>query len=242
MSEKLKIKIVLPVYNEEIELEENTLKLRSYLLNNLSDHDCWIQIADNASTDKTPVIAKRLEDQFANITFYRLEEKGRGRAIKKTWGMGDADIFLYMDIDLSTDLSHLPKLVKALESGFDIAIGSRLLLFSKVVGRTIKREIISRVYNLLIKLIFQTKFSDAQCGFKGITRKAAGKLLPKILDNEWFFDTELLVIAEKSGYKIYEEPVIWTDNPGSTVRVLKTITGDFKGLWRMFMTKPWKTK
>ncbi len=240
MLEKLKVKIVLPVHNEEVELEENTLKLRNYISDNLKDYDCQIQIADNASGDGTLVIAKRLGDQFTNLSFVRLEQKGRGRAIKKTWGANDADIFIYMDIDLSTDLSHLPNLIKALQNGFDIAIGSRLMAKSKVAGRTIKREIISRVYNFLIKMIFLTKFSDAQCGFKGITAKAADNLLPKIKDNDWFFDTELLVIGEKSGYKIYEEPVIWTDNPGSTVRVLKTITGDFKGLWRLFITKPWK--
>jgi glycosyltransferase involved in cell wall biosynthesis len=234
-----KVKIVLPVYNEEKELEDNTLKLYEFAKNNLLDYDFEIQIADNASTDTTSEIGQRLAQQFKEISFLRLNEKGRGRAVKKAWGEGNADIFVYMDIDLSTDLKHLPNLIGAIDN-FDIAIGSRLLPTAKVIGRTLKREIISRSYNLLIKIIFGIHFSDAQCGFKAISRKAIKELLPNILDNEWFFDTELLVVGEKIGYKIYQEPVAWVDNPGSTVRVLKTAAGDLKGLFRLFLSKPWR--
>lgn len=236
---KTKIKIVLPVYNEEKELEENLLKLGDFVSKNLADYEVKIVIADNASTDETSKIAKKLVNQNNHVSLFRLEEKGRGRAVKNVWGMNDADIYIYMDIDLSTDLKHLPNLINSLKCDFDLAIGSRLLDNSKIIGRTIKREILSRVYNFLIKILFQTKFSDAQCGFKAISQKAARELLPKIKDNEWFFDSELLIIAEKSGYKIYEEPVVWVDNPGSTVRVLKTVTGDLKGLLRLLITKPW---
>lgn len=236
---KTKVKIVLPVYNEEKELEENILKLQDFVSKNLSDYEVKVVIADNASTDQTSAIAKKLANQYSDLSFFRLEEKGRGRAIKKAWGTEDADIYVYMDLDLSTDLKHLPNLISSLNKGYDLAIGSRLLSNSKIVGRTIKREILSRAYNLLIKILFQTKFSDAQCGFKAVTQKAARELLPKIKDNEWFFDSELLIIAEKSGYKIYEEPVVWIDNPGSTVRVLKTVTGDLKGLWWLFWERPW---
>lgn len=240
MDGKRKLKIVLPVYNEEEELEVNTLKLRDFFIKSLPGIDFEIQIADNGSNDSTPAIGRRLATQFPEISFLRLEEKGRGRAVKKAWGQGDADIFVYMDIDLSTNLNHLTALVKALRDGFDIAIGSRLLPKSKVIGRTVKRGILSRVYNLLIKIFFGVRFSDAQCGFKAVNKKVVDQLLPKIQDNEWFFDSELLIMAEKSGYKIYEEPVIWTDNPGSTVRVLKTVTGDLKGLVRLFVTRPWR--
>lgn len=239
---KTKVKIVLPVYNEEKELEENLLKLRDFVFRNLSDYEVKIVIADNASTDQTPTIAKKLVGQYQDVSFSRLEKKGRGRAIKRTWETGDAEIYVYMDLDLSTDLKHLPNLVNSLGHGFDLAIGSRLLPSSRIVGRTIKREVLSRVYNFLIKILFQTKFSDAQCGFKAITKEASEKLLSKVENNEWFFDTELLVLGEKSGLKIYEEPVIWTDNPGSTVRVLKTVTGDLKGLWRLFLERPWKQR
>lgn len=240
MGEKLKLEVVIPVYNEEEELEENTLKLRDFLKKNLAEFEWRITIADNASTDKTPVIGKKLAQKYERISYFYLPQKGRGRAVKKAWKDSVADFCAYMDIDLSTDLSHFPHLIKALTKDWDIAIGSRLLPGSKVFGRTLKREVISRAYNLLIKILFWTHFSDAQCGFKAVTRKVIRELLPKIQDNEWFFDSELLIVGEKSDYKIYEEPVTWTDNPGSTVRVLGTVTGDLKGLLRLFFTRPWK--
>lgn len=240
MAEKLRVEIVLPVYNEELELEEHALRLRDFLKRTFNDFSWSITIADNASIDETSQVGKNLTQTYPEIKFLRLEEKGRGRAIKRVWENGQADIYAYMDIDLSTDLKNLPSLIESLVKGYDIAIGSRLLPGSVVKGRTLKREIISRCYNLFIKLLFWTKFSDAQCGFKAITRDAAQKIIPKVKDNEWFFDTELLIIGEKSGYKIYEEPVTWVDNPGSTVRVLGTIMGDLRGLWRLFWGRPWK--
>lgn len=240
MPEKKKVEIVIPVCNEEKELKVNILRLKDFLTKNLQNYSWEIIIADNASTDETPKIGRELESKFKEISFFRLEEKGRGRAVKKAWGKGVADIFAYMDVDLSTDLKHLPALISAIENGFDIAIGSRLLPVSKVVGRTMKREILSRGYNFLIKVLFGTHFSDAQCGFKAVSKKVMEQLLPKILDNEWFFDSELLIVGEKSGFKIYEEPVTWEDNPGSTVRVLKTVTGDLKGLLRLFFSRPWR--
>ncbi len=241
MSEKkLKVEIVLPVYNEEKELEEHTLRLRDFLKRALFGFSWQITIADNASTDKTPEIGRQLAEAYDGVAFFRLGEKGRGRAVKKAWAESGADILAYMDIDLSTDLKHFPPLIKSLTDDYDIAIGSRLLPGAIVKGRTLKREIISRTYNFLIKSIFWIKFSDAQCGFKAITKKVAFNLIPKIQDNEWFFDSELLIVGEKSGYKIYEEPVTWVDNPGSTVRVLGTIQGDLKGLWRLFCQRPWK--
>ena len=240
MGEKMpKVLIVVPVYNEEKELGENILKLKSFL-EQLKDLEWQIVIADNASVDKTPEIARKLAGENKQISFFRLEEKGRGRAVKKAWQSYEADVFAYMDVDLSTDIRHLPSLVKAINDGFDIAIGSRLLSGSQVIGRTIKRTILSRGYNFLIKILFGTHFSDAQCGFKAVNRRVVRELLLKILDNEWFFDSELLIVGEKSGFKIYEEPVTWRDNPGSTVRVLKTVTGDLKGLLRLFLSRPWR--
>jgi len=146
-----------------------------------------------------------------------------------------------MDLDLSTDLIHLPNILKKLGEGYDIAIGSRLAKGAKVEGRTFLRELTSRTLNFFfIQLFFRTHFTDAQCGFKGVTRQIVEKLIPKIKDNGWFFDGELLIVAEKSGYKIYEEPVHWVDNPGSTVRLISTISGDLKVMMRLFVEKPWK--
>lgn len=235
------VEITIPVYNEENELEESIVKLYAFCKKNLFDYDWHITIADNASTDNTPILAAILAKRFPEVSFSRLEQKGRGRAVKRIWSQSGADYCVYMDLDLSTDLVHLPKIIEALQNGYDIAIGSRLAKGAKVEGRTLVREITSRTLNFVfIQLFFNTHFSDAQCGFKAVTRQVVDKLLPHIKDNDWFFDGELLIIGEKSGFKIYEEPVHWVDNPGSTVRLISTIKGDILSMWRLLRTRPWK--
>jgi glycosyltransferase involved in cell wall biosynthesis len=234
------VNIVIPVYNEEKELAASVGTLVNYLTVHLKDFYWRITIADNASTDKTLVIAKDLSRKSPAVSYVHLQQKGRGRAVKYVWEKDDADIEAYMDVDLSTDLKHLPPLVGALMRGYDIAIGTRNGKESRVYGRSALRTFTSKMYIVLIKLFFWIHFSDAQCGFKAVTRRVVNDVIPKIEDNKWFFDTELLVIAEKMGYRIYEEHVTWIDNPGSTVRVLKTAQGDLAGLWRLFWTRPWK--
>ncbi len=241
MARKKTVEIVIPIYNEERELEGSINKLHSFLTQHLNDYSWNITIADNASTDASLHIAKLLSKNLSHVSHVHLEYKGRGRAIKKVWKESKAEILSYMDVDLSTDLDDFHSLIESFEKGYDIAIGSRLLPQSKVSKRPLKREILSQGYNVLIKLFFQTKFSDAQCGFKAVTKKIVQQVLPRIRDNDWFFDSELLIVSEKLGFKIYEQPVIWIDNPGSTVRVLKTVSGDLRGLCRLFVTKPWKS-
>lgn len=239
--EKLSVEITVPVYNEEKELEENILTLKEFCVKHLKDYNWRITITDNASNDNTPIIGTKLARNISNIRYLRIDQKGRGRAVKRAWSESDSDLCAYMDLDLSTDLVHLPKILKALENGFDIAIGSRLIKGAKVEGRTILREIISRTLNFFfIQFFFQTHFSDAQCGFKAVNRKVVNDLIPKILDNDWFFDGELLIVGEKSGFKIYEEPIHWVDNPGSTVRLYSTIIGDIKVIWRLLRARPWR--
>lgn len=238
---KKTVEITIPVYNEQEELAKHIEILHDFCEKNLTSYDWHITIADNASTDNTPIIGTTLAKKFSHVSLFRLEQKGRGRAIKRVWSQTPADYLAYMDVDLSTDLAHLPKLLIALEKGNDIAIGSRLAKGAKVEGRTMLREIISRTLNFLfIQLFFHTHFTDAQCGFKAVTKNVVENLIPHILDNDWFFDGELLIVAEKSGYKIYEEPVHWVDNPGSTVRLYATITGDIKVMVRLLRTKPWE--
>ncbi len=237
---KPKVEITIPVYNEEEELDEHITILSNFCEKELAKYDWHITIADNASIDNTPVIAATLAKKNPRISLLRLEQKGRGRAVKRTWSSSHADYCVYMDLDLSTDLVHLPKLLKALQNGYDIAIGSRLAKGAKVEGRTFLREITSRALNFIfIQFFFNTHFTDAQCGFKAVTKKVVEELIPKIQDNSWFFDGELLIVGEKSGYKIYEEPVHWIDNPGSTVRLITTIYGDIKAMNRLLLTKPW---
>lgn len=238
--EKLTLNVVIPVYNEAAELEESIATLLRFLGEHLIDFDWIITIVDNASTDETMAIAARLAATNKKIQALHLNEKGRGRAVKHAWRHTPADISAYMDVDLSTDLKHFPQLVRSLLQGHDVAIGSRNAKGARVHGRNLLRTITSKGYILLIKLMFFVHFSDAQCGFKAVTRRVVTHVIPLIKDNEWFFDTELLIVSEKSGYRIYEEPVTWVDNPGSTVRVMKTAQGDIEGLFRLYIDRPWK--
>lgn len=243
MTEKTKkttVNVVIPVYNEEKELAASVGTLRDYLRRSLPDFAWHITVADNASTDRTLAIAKDLTKRFSDVRFVHLPQKGRGRAVKLVWQKDTADIEAYMDVDLSTDLKHFPPLVRALTRGYDIAIGTRNAWGSRVYGRTWLRTFTSKMYIFLIKFFFWVHFSDAQCGFKAVTRRVIRELIPEIDDNEWFFDSELLINAEKTGYRIYEEPVTWIDNPGSTVRVMKTAQGDLAGLKRLYITRPWR--
>jgi glycosyltransferase involved in cell wall biosynthesis len=240
MAKNPSVDITIPVYNEEKELEKSVQTLADYLDRNLSDFQWSISIADNASTDNTLKIAQTLEKKYSYVHAIHLPQKGRGRAVKYVWTHSKADYVAYMDVDLSSDLKHFPNLVHALQRGYDIAIGSRNTHGSRVYGRNLLRSITSKGYITLIKLFFWVHFSDAQCGFKAVTREVVNELIPLIDDNGWFFDSELLIVGEKLGYRIYDEPVTWIDNPGSTVRVWKTAQGDLEGLVRLFKTRPWQ--
>ena len=225
------VDVVVPVYNEEAALPGSIERLTEYLAGHLSNS--WrVTIADNASTDGTGAVSRELSSAYPNVHYYYLPQKGRGRALRAAWLESDADIVSYMDVDLSTDLSHFPQLVESLESGYDVAVGSRLSRDSQVT-RAFKREFISRSYNVLIKSLFFTPFPDAQCGFKALTRQAAQAIIPSIENNNWFFDTELLIIAAKRGYRIKSIPVKWDDDPTSTVNITSTAVEDIKGLLRL---------
>lgn len=237
---KLTLNVVIPVYNEEKELAANSETLTSFCARHLSDFSWRITIADNASTDTTYKIAKDLAAKNSNIRAVHLSDKGRGRAVKYVWQRDTADVNAYMDVDLSTDLKHFPPLVRSLSREFDLAIGTRNAWGARVYGRSVLRTFTSKMYIFLIKLFFWIHFSDAQCGFKAVSRRVVCEIIPRVSDNEWFFDSELLILAEKTGLRIYEEPVTWIDNPGSTVRVMKTAYGDLLGLWRLFLTRPWR--
>ncbi|TAK27116.1 MAG: glycosyltransferase family 2 protein [Chloroflexota bacterium] len=226
-----RVDVVIPVYNEEAALEKSILALREFLQKNCPIE--WtVVVANNASTDSTIEIAKRLAERFQDVRYVHLDVKGRGRALRKAWLESDADIVAYMDVDLSTNLRFFPPLIQALVDGYDVAIGSRLMSASRVT-RTLKREVISRCYNLLVRALFFTSFSDAQCGFKALTRLAARKLIPLVKDESWFFDTELLILAEKKGYRIKEVPVEWIEDLDSRVHIVRTATDDIKGLLRV---------
>jgi putative flippase GtrA len=224
--------VVVPVYNEEIDLEPCVLRLHEYLAAHFP-YRFRITIADNASTDATAEVARRLAGTLPAVTAVRLDEKGRGRALKYVWTHSDAAVLAYMDVDLSTDLGALLPLVAPLISGHsDLAIGSRLARGSRVV-RGAKREFISRSYNLILRGTLAARFSDAQCGFKAIRSDVAERLLPMVEDTGWFFDTEMLVLAERAGLRIHEVPVDWVDDPDSRVDIVATAMADLKGIVRL---------
>ncbi len=225
------VEIVVPVYNEEACLAASIERLRAHLVATCPQP--WtITIADNASSDRTPAIAARLA-RDPRIDFLRLERKGRGFALRTAFLRSRAAIVCYMDVDLSTNLRFFNLLLAGLACGFDIAIGSRLLRAAQVRQRRLYREVLSRGYNLLIKGLFWTGFSDAQCGFKGLRTEVARRLLPEVENENWFFDTELLLLAEHHGFRIFELPVEWTDDLDSRVNVLPTVLEDLQGLLRM---------
>ncbi len=225
------IEIVIPVYNEEKDLPRSIEILTRFLRENL-DYPWRVTIADNGSTDSTLSVGEMLSNQYPGVSCVHVPQKGRGRALRQIWTESTADIVTYMDVDLSTDLVHFPQMVKAVEEGSNIAIGSRLARGARV-KRSLKREFISRCYSTMIRAMFFTPFRDAQCGFKAVDRATAQALLPLIKDGNWFFDTELLVIAARWGFRIKEIPVRWEDDPDSRVKILRTAWEDIKGLLRL---------
>ncbi len=222
---------MIPVYNEEADLARSVERVHAHLCT--LPWTFRITIADNASTDATAVVARRLAHTFEEVRAVHLAEKGRGRALKRVWTASTSAVLVYMDVDLSTDLKALLPLVAPLISGHsDLAIGSRLRHDSRVT-RGPKRELISRSYNLLVRGALRTRFSDAQCGFKAIRADVAREVLPLVEDNAWFFDTELLVLAERAGLRIHEVPVDWVDDPDSRVDIARTALADIKGIVRV---------
>src|SRR2546423_1090618 len=226
------VEIVIPVYNEENELEASVQRLHAYLTERFPLS--WlVTIADNASTDRTWGIACRLANELDGVQALHLDQKGRGRALRSAWLASTARVVAYMDVDLSTDLDALLPLVAPLVSGHsEVAIGTRLASAAHVV-RGPKREFISRVYNLLLKVVLRSGVSDAQCGFKAVRADVARELLPMVEDDGWFFDTELLALAEHNGLRVHGVPVDWIDDADSRVDVLSTATDDLRGGWRM---------
>jgi glycosyltransferase involved in cell wall biosynthesis len=232
MKKNISVDIVIPVYNEKLYLEKNITKLNNFLNKNFK-YEYRIIIANNASTDNTLNIAKKLSNKLPDVSFTHLDKKGRGRALKKAWLASKADIVSYMDVDLSTNLEHFIEIIDAIvKKKYDIGVGSRLKRGS-VVKRSLKRQILSVGYNTLLKLFFAHKFTDAQCGFKAIKREVAQKLIPMTKDQNWFFDTELLLLAERYNYKIFEVPVKWVERKKSKVKVLKTVYEYLTSIARM---------
>ena len=226
------VDVVIPVLNEAHVLEKSVDTVRRFLARGF-DYSWKLVLIDNGSTDGTDQVAQRVAEKHADVEFLQLQQKGRGRALRHAWLKSQADVVCYMDVDLSTDLEELPKLIRAVaEENYDIAVGSRLLRESRT-KRSLAREITSRVYNAVLKLCLATRFSDAQCGFKAVSRQVVSRVVPQVEDESWFFDTELLVLAEKQGYRIKDVPVAWTEDDDSRVRIIPTAWDDLRGVFRL---------
>ena len=227
------VDIVIPVLNEAHVLEDSVETVRRFLRHNDFPYRWRVLIVDNGSKDGTLEIANDLSERYPEVHSLHLLQKGRGRALRNAWLQSRADVVCYMDVDLSTDLKHLKALVDAIAvEGFDITTGSRLMKDSQVT-RSAKREIISRIYNMVVKTALATRFSDAQCGFKAMSREAVELIVPQIEDQSWFFDTEMLVLAEKQGLRIKDIPVRWVEDDDSRVKIFKTGWDDLKGILRL---------
>ena len=223
--------VVIPVHDEARTLVASVEAVRRHLAT--LPFGYRVTIADNASTDGTTALAAELAERHADVRLVALPEKGRGRALKAAWSGSDADVLVYMDVDLSTDLNALlPRVAPLLSGHSDLAIGTRLARTSRTV-RGPRREIVSRGYNYLLRGTLHARFSDAQCGFKALRRDVAEQLLPLVEDDAWFFDTELLVVAERAGLRIHEVPVDWVDDPDSSVDVVRTALADLRGVARL---------
>jgi glycosyltransferase involved in cell wall biosynthesis len=236
LPEAPQVEIVVPVYNEERVLGGSIARLHRYLSESFPFS--WrIVIADNASTDGTLALARRLQHELPGVRVLHVPAKGRGRALRAAWSTTDAEVACYMDVDLSTDLRALLPLVAPLVSGHsELAIGTRLAPGSRV-SRGPKREFISRSYNRLLRTVLRARFSDAQCGFKAARTDALRDLLPDVRDDAWFFDTELLVLAQRRGLRVHEVPVDWVDDPDSRVAIVPTAVEDLRGVARLLATR-----
>jgi putative flippase GtrA len=230
------VDVVIPVYNEERALRGCVNVLQSYL-DERFPFEWTITIVDNASSDDTLPIANELAGDNDRVRVLHLDQKGRGRALRAAWQWSDADVVAYMDVDLSTGLDALLPLVAPLINGHsDISIGSRLASGARTV-RGPKRELISRCYNAMIRLSHGAKFSDAQCGFKAARVDVVRPLLDHVKDDNWFFDTELLLLAEHNGLRVHEVPVDWVEDVDTRVRVAATALEDIRGLVRVARAK-----
>ena len=226
------VDVAIPVYNEERDLGPSVRRLHDYLTNEFR-FSSVITIVDNASRDGTLAVAEGLARELRGVRVIHLDQKGRGRALRAAWLRSEAEVVAYMDVDLSTDLAALLPLVAPLISGHsDVAIGSRLAHGARV-KRGPKREIISRGYMLILRLALGASFSDAQCGFKAVRGTVAQELVPRIEDETWFFDTELLVLAQRAGMRVHEVPVDWTDDLDSRVDIARTALDDLRGVARL---------
>jgi glycosyltransferase involved in cell wall biosynthesis len=236
VSRKPTVDIMIPVLNEAHVLEKSVMTVREFCAKNLP-YEWRVVVVDNGSTDGTQAVAQALKDRFPQeVDLYTLTERGRGRALRYAWTRSTADVCAYMDVDLSTELEALRKIIDPiLHDGYGVSTGSRLHKGKSQVTRSLKRYALSKTYNIMVRTALRTKIRDHQCGFKAASRACIEHVLPQIQDLTWFWDTELLVLSEKQGFKVCEVPVRWVEDQDSRVKIAKTAWDDIKGIIRLRM-------
>ena len=231
------VDLVVPVHNEAHVVGSTVGVLHAFAGEHLP-YDWRITVVDNASTDGTRRVVEAVAHALDRVGLARLEWKGRGGALRHAWSTSPADVLVYMDADLSTGLEALLPLVDAIVvDGADVAIGSRLVSGAQLERRR-TRDVLSRGYNRMLRTVLRTNFRDAQCGFKAVRADVARALLPLVLDDGWFFDTELLVTAQRSGLVIVELPVRRIDDSDSRVEIVPTVLADLRGVGRLLWRQP----
>jgi glycosyltransferase involved in cell wall biosynthesis len=227
----LRLECFIPAYNEATDLEPNVVRLLAFCREALGE-SFRVTIVDNGSTDGTPGAADALALCHPEVAALHFTEKGRGRALRRSFLRSEAQWLGYMDADLSTHLAALPPALARLADGAELVIGSRLLPGAHI-RRRLHREVLSRTYNALVRAAFGSRLSDHQCGFKFLTREACRDLVPRTEDDLWFFDTELLVLAQRARRRVDEIPVDWIEDLGSSVRIARTVVDDLRGILRL---------
>ncbi|MBS3088769.1 glycosyltransferase [Candidatus Pacearchaeota archaeon] len=228
-----KLIVVIPAYNEGETLKKNVEELYNFLKKNIKNYKWKIIISDNASIDKTLEIAKNLVKKYKKISVVHMNSRAKSLAIKKIWLNEEADIYSFMDADLSADLNYFPQLISGIEKGFDISIGSRTSKQS-VTSRKFKRHITSLTLILMIKILFRMDIEDFQCGFKAINKKIRDNIIPKMKAvDHGFMDTEMLAVANSQGYKIKEIPIAWKDDRKSHNKIIAGILDALKNMIRI---------
>ena len=230
----MNVELIFPVLNEANSLRAQLEKVRGFVSKNLQ-YSFNITVVDNGSTDETKLVIKKMIKEKIVDKYIHLSERGRGRAIKTAVDKSKSEIVAYMDIDLSTDLKFLIPLIDSIyKYGYDISIGSRLSKGSKVIGRKMIREITSRSYNFIIKLFFPfSGIDDMQCGFKAFKRTRINQIINNVSNDKWFFDTEFIIMARSENLKIDQIPVVWVDDPNTSVNILTTAIEDLIGLIKL---------
>jgi glycosyltransferase involved in cell wall biosynthesis len=232
--DSLCVDVGLPVFNEEAALRRSVELLHGYLESSATFR--WrIVVIDNGSTDRTAALAMELGRELDGVELLQLGSRGKGRALRRLIETSEADIVSYMDIDLSTNLVYHGLLIEGIRCGYDICFGTRLMQGS-LTRRSLRREIVSRVFNRLVQLAFGAKFSDASCGFKAFRRDTVKALLPLIGSDSWCFDVELLLVAERNGMRLFEIPVEWIEGGQSKVELPKVTAEYLRELLRIRAT------